>query len=158
MTKHIHDPYGTICSDCGATLNTESEIEHRQCDDCPMRKRMIGFWHIPFTTRDPYPTWYRRLPVKVLMPWRNLGCLGVHFFFVYFDFYRTWRFPYVGMFLNVHGWRSYPIAWLRNHRLLRRQILDGWCHLWCWLQDHTGTGRFNRLIVHIAERVTPADW
>lgn len=157
MTKHIHDPYGTICSDCGATLNTEYEIERRHCDDgyCDGPP---STWRSRFWSREPYPWWYRRLPVAVMMPWRNLGCLGFKMFGIYIDFYRTWRFPWFGIYGNIGGWRVYPIAAIRNPRLFRRHVMNGWCRLWCWLIDHSGTGRSHRIVVHVAEKVTPADW
>lgn len=66
--------------------------------------------HLPFSTRDPYPSWYRRSPVAVFMPWRNLGCLGVKCFGLYADVYPTWHFPWLGLFFNVRGHRAYPIA------------------------------------------------
>jgi hypothetical protein len=111
----------------------------------------------PFT-REPYPSWYRRMPIAVYLPWRNLGCLGLRFFFVYIDGYRTWHLPWFGIYVNIGGWRFYPLAMLRNPRMMRRQLTDGWCHLWCWLQDHTGTGRMNDLVIRVAEKVTPAEW
>lgn len=158
MTKHLHDPYGTICSDCGATLNTEYEIERRHCD-----KRYCdgppSTWRTRFWSTEPYPRWYRlMMPIAIFLPWRNLGCFGIKVFFVYIDIYKAWTFPHFGIYINIGGWRLRPIAMLRNPRRARETMVDGWCHLWCWLQDHTGTGRVNDLVIRVAEKVTPADW
>lgn len=157
MAKHLHDPYGTHCSDCGAPLNSEYEIERRHCEEgyCDGPP---STWRSRFWSREPYPWWYRRMPIAVYMPWRNLGCLGFKLFGLYVDVFRAWRFPYVGIFVSIYKWRFYPIACLRSPRMMRREIINGWCTLWCWLQDHTGTGRFNDLVIRIAETVTPADW
>lgn len=58
-----------------------------------------------FRNREPYPTWYRRFPVGVYMPWRNLGCLGFKAGRYYVDLYSRqerrwlgWRRFIPGMF------------------------------------------------------------
>lgn len=149
---------GTACHDCGATLNSEAEIEHRQCDDCaqncyvpPLRR--------PFT-RAPYPTWYRRSPIAIFMPWRNLGCLGIRVWEVYSDVYRVYRFPWFGWFVRVRGGqRHYPLIHVRRfyHRG-SRAVVNAWCRFWCWLSDHTGSGRINDLVIRVTEKVTPNNW
>lgn len=53
----------------------------------------------PFT-RQPYARWYRRCPVKILMPWRNLGNPGVQIGRFYADvFARPGALP--GLFVST---------------------------------------------------------
>ena len=139
----------------------KARADPRRCDDCSDardKRKMIGRWHLPFSTREPYPSWYRRLPIVMFMPWRNPGCLGFKMFGIYIDFYRTWHFPWFGCFVHAWRWRGYPLTWRMDATRLRRHTINGWCSLWCWLQDHTGTGHVNRVVVAVAEKVTPADW
>lgn len=60
---------------------------------------------------DPYPKWYRSLPVAVFMPWRNLGCLGLKVGSFYCDLYRRpWsaRMPWLpGLFVCFRGRRAW---------------------------------------------------
>ena len=147
----------TRCYRCGGPLNSEFEWEHRECYYCEHYLLPTTWWQ-RFGSREPYPRWYRRAPVAIFLPWRNLGCLGLRMFFLYIDAYRTWHFPWFGIYGNIGGWRFRPVSWLRQPKRMKRELLDGWCRLWCWLQDHTGKGKLNDLVIRIAERVTPADW
>ena len=68
--------------------------------------------HRPFT-REPYPKWYKRLPIVIYLPWRNLGCLGFKFFGFYFDiYYRSWGswFPF-GVYSRIRGRRYWVTPW-----------------------------------------------
>lgn len=72
----------------------------------------------PFSTREPYPSWYRNLPISIQMPWRNLGCLGVKIGHFYADVFMR---PSFGVYWNYKGRRCYPIAqtkiWFRKTRV-----------------------------------------
>jgi hypothetical protein len=65
----------------------------------------------PFATRDPYPQWYRRLPIAVFMPWRNLGNPGLRLGRLYLDLFATSDWPGRGLFINTgraRYWVRFP--------------------------------------------------
>lgn len=64
----------------------------------------------PFT-RNPYPAWYRKLPIVVFLPWRNLGCLGIRIGPFYMDVFRTYRWFPFGLFVSTPKLRAWITLW-----------------------------------------------
>jgi hypothetical protein len=84
--------------------------------------------HRPFSTRDPYPSWYRNLPIAIDMPWRNLGCLGIRIFGLYADIYRSHgAMPPFRMFIKIGSHQYRPLRRVHWSRSMVR--------LGHWFQD-----------------------